>query len=67
MVGLYKDPTGENIFLRSSRALTGNNNHSSMAANLTSKPDDDQQIATLKMRIKGLEEKLEACEANVSV
>ena len=63
MVGLYKDPTGETIFSKST--LSGNYN-SSLAANLTnmiSKPDD-QQTATLKRRIEELEAKLEASETN---
>ena len=68
MVGLYKDPTGESIFSKST--LSGNYN-SSLAANLTnmiSKPGaDDEQTATLKRRIEELEAKLEATEAKVSV
>ena len=59
MVGLHKDPTGENIFSKST--LSG----SSLPANLTSKSKDQQQIATLKMKIEKLEAKLEAYEAKV--
>ena len=65
MVSLYKDPTGENIFKKST--MSGNYN-GSVAANMTNMVtrSDDLMTTTLKMRIEELEAKLEASEAKVS-
>ena len=68
MVGLYKDPKGERIFAKTStQSPTKGMGISNVRSNYNQLNENEQEVTTLRQRIKELEDEVKQKEVSVFV